>query len=256
MTIPPKTNQELDAMREGGKRLNEILEKVDSFAVAGKTLKEIDTFIHTNILALDGKPSFLGYQNYPAASCLSVNDAVVHGVPTEYELKDTDILGIDVGFYFEGMHTDAAFTKLLGSGTPAQNKLLQTTQEALRSALESAIAGNRVGDIGKTIEEYVQSQGAFGIIRDLAGHGVGRKLQEPPEVLNYRNRSEILLINGMTLAIEPMISMGGWHVYIDSEDNWTVRTDDGSLAAQFETTIIIQDNDPEILVHHPLTRKS
>jgi methionyl aminopeptidase len=254
MTIRPKTAQELDTMRQCGAILNTVLRQTNDFIRVGRTLKEIDSYIHQIITEQGAKPSFLGYRNYPASSCLSLNQAVVHGIPTDYSLKEGDILGIDVGVLYDGYHTDAAFTKPIGKINQETQKLLAVTQESLRVGLEAAVAGNTVGDIGSAIQEYVASQGTFGIIRDLSGHGIGQRLQELPEILNYKNKNAIPLINGMTLAIEPMISLGDWKVEVEP-DEWTIITKDNSFAAHFETTIVIRDNDPEILVDFPLEFK-
>lgn len=251
MTIRPKNPSELDAMREGGAILNEVLELTYHFVHEGQTLKQIDTFIAEQIKKRNAKAAFLGYHDFPASSCLSVNSAVVHGIPDDYVIKNGDILGVDVGVKYQNYFTDAAFTMPVGTVSTQARKLLAVTQEALREALDQAIAGNTVAQIGSGVEDYVKSQGKFGIIRDLAGHGVGEKLQEPPEVLNVKNRNSTPLINRMTLAIEPMISLGTHEVVLD-QDKWTVLTRDGSLAAQFETTVVIRDNDPEILVPFPL----
>ncbi len=254
MNIRPKNKQELESMRAGGAILNQVLRATFEYVEPGKSLKEIDGFIAGLIKKLGAKAAFLGYHDFPASSCLSVNSAVVHGIPNEYVLKGGDILGVDVGVKYEGYFTDAAFTMPIGNVTPQAKQLLAVTQEALRAGIEQATAGNRVSDIGAGVEDYVLSQGKFGIIRDLAGHGVGQKLQELPEVLNVKNRNTTPLINGMTLAIEPMICTGRHSVRLD-DDNWTVLTQDNSLAAQFETTIIVHDNDPEILVPFPLSMR-
>lgn len=255
MTISPKTPNEIEAMREGGARLSRIHEQVYDYVKPGMSLIEIDDYIHQLILDQEAKPSFLGYHGYPAASCLSLNDVVVHGIPDETIIREGDVLGVDIGINFDGLHTDSAVTKAIGQVSREESHLLDVTQEALRIGIEAAKAGNYVEEIGFAIQEYVDSQGKFGIIRDLAGHGVGRKLQEAPQVLNYKNNDRTQLIDGMTLAIEPMISLGDWRVTLDS-DNWTVRTRDRSCAAQFETTIVVRRNDPEILVPFPLTRRA
>lgn len=253
MTLRPKTEHELATMREGGKRLNEVLQYADSLIRPGMTLREIDEKLHTVIKQHGGTPSFLGYLNYPAATCLSLNDAVVHGIPDETVLKTGDVLGIDIGMFYDGYHTDAAFTKPLGKIHHEALQLLAVTQESLRIGIEAASSGNLVSSIGEAIENYIREQSRpYGIIRDLSGHGIGQKLQESPEILNHRNKNTTMLTNGLTIAIEPMITLGGWHVFIDAHDDWTVRTEDGSLAAHFETTIVIHDNDPEVLVSFPL----
>lgn len=247
MHIRPKTSEEIEIMRQGGAILNDILKATYTYVKPGQTLREIDKFIHHLIIQAGAKPSFFGYHGFPASACLSVNSAVVHGIPNDYVLKDGDLLGVDVGVLFEGYHTDSAFTMPIGSVTPEAAKLLAVTQESLKVALEAAVAGNMVQDIGIAIENYVKSQGKYGIIRDLSGHGIGQKLQEAPEILNFKTKNTTPLINGMTLAIEPMISLGTHQVEIDS-DNWTVRTKDNSATAHFESTIVIHENDPIVLV--------
>lgn len=252
MTIRPKTQSEIDAMIEGGRILSLVHESAFRFVKPGQTLKEIDDFIHKQIVSHGAAPSFLNYHGYPAASCLSINDVVVHGIPSDYKLTERDILGIDIGVHYEGYHTDAALTMPLGSMPHATQNLLAVTQAALEEGIAAAVAGNTVADISDAIHTYVESQGNFGIVRDLCGHGVGANLQEEPEIPNYRHRNTTPLVNGMTLAIEPMITLGDWKVTIDKDD-WTVRTKDHSLAAQFETTVVIRDNDPIILVPFTLS---
>lgn len=251
MTVPPKNPEELVLMRRSGAILNDVHKAAYDFAVAGVSLKAIDQYIHQQITKAGGAPSFLHYRGYPASSCLSVNDAVVHGIPTDYVLEEGDILGIDIGVNYEGYHTDAAITKPIGKVPNEVKTFLSVTQEALRRGVEAAIAGNCVSDIGSAVHNYVQSAGKYGIVRELAGHGVGRKLQELPEIMNIRNDNTTPLVNDMTLAIEPMLTTGHWQVEIAS-DKWTVLTKDMSLAAQFETTIIVHGNDPEVLVPFPL----
>ncbi len=251
MNIRPKTEQELDLMRQSGRILNQTHQKVAPFVTEGKSLQEIDHFVAATIRELDGEPAFLGYHDFPASSCLSLNDEVVHGIPSSYVLKPGDILGVDIGVRYQGYYTDAAVTIPIGPLTKEVQTLLQVTHEALKVGIEVALAGNTVGDIGLAIEMYVKSQGKYGIIRDLSGHGIGTDLQEPPEILNYATKNNTLLTNGMTIAIEPMLSLGDWRVTLDS-DNWTIRTKDNSLAAHYETTIIIRDADPEILVPFPV----
>lgn len=251
MTIRQKNQHEIDIMTEGGKRLSTILAQTRAHIKAGQKLEEIDTYIGDIIKQHEAKPSFLGYKGYPANSCLSVNDVIVHGIPGEHILVDGDLLSIDIGINYKGYHTDAAFTIVIGVPSAEQTKLMTVTQRALRVGIDAAVAGNTVSDIGKAIEAYVKEQGEFGIIRDLTGHGIGKNLQEAPEIPNYTTKSKMGLINGMTIAIEPMITLGTWDITID-KDNWTIRSKDRSLAAHFETTIVIQDNDPKVLVNYPL----
>ncbi len=255
MRLSPKSPSELEAMRASGKILNTVLAAASRCIAPNLKLTDLDAEIDRLIRQAHARPSFLGYKNYPASSCLSVNSVVVHGIPDDYRLLQGDIVGVDVGVLFDGYHTDAAFTQGVGAITSDATRLLKVTQAALAVALEAAIAGNKVRDIGDTIEAYVRQQGEYGIIRDLSGHGVGQNLWEQPSIPNYVNSMSAELINGLTLAIEPMISLGDWRVAIDP-DGWTIRTRDGSLAAQFETTIIIDDNSPEILVDWPLQNRT
>jgi methionyl aminopeptidase len=251
MTIRPKTEHELDIMRTAGKKLNEVLKRTNDIICPGKTLHEIDSFIAARINDQDAKPSFKGYNGYPSASCLSLNSVVVHGIPTNYALKEGDLLGVDVGLRWEGYHSDAAFTKPIGQISDEALQLLVTTQKALRSGIDAAVAGNTVGDIGNAIQKHIQSQGHYGIIYELTGHGIGSNLQESPEIPNYANKDTTPLVNGMTLAIEPMVSLGSGKVQI-LDDKWSVETIDKSLSAHFESTIIICDAEAEILVDFPL----
>ncbi len=255
MHYRPKTDAELNIMREGGKILNAVHEATFAFIRPGKSLKEIDAFIRQEIESHGAAPSFLGYHGFPASSCLSLNDVVVHGIPNDYVLKDSDVLGVDIGVLHEGYHTDSAFTKAFAPVKPEVAELLAVTQGALEEGIGAAIAGNTVGDISMAIEAYILSHDDYGIIRDLCGHGIGQKLQDTPEIPNYAHSDNSPLINGMTLAIEPMVSLGTWKVTVDA-DEWTVRTKDNSISAHFETTIAIRDNDPEILVQFPLTKQA
>ncbi len=252
MHYRPKTDAELNTMREGGKILNAVHEATFAFMRPGKSLKEIDAFVRAEIESHDAIPSFLGYHGFPASSCLSLNDVVVHGIPSDYVLKDGDVLGVDIGVLYDGYHTDSAFTKAFSPVKPEVAELLAVTQGALEEGISAAIAGNTVADISMAIESYIQEHGEYGIIRDLCGHGIGQKLQDTPEIPNYAHGDDSLLLNGMTLAIEPMVSLGTWKVTVDADD-WTVRTKDNSIAAHFETTIAIRDNDPEIFVNFPLS---
>lgn len=252
MHLRPKTSSELDRMRQSGEILDYVLREAVSHVRPGVTLSELDRIIHDAIIGREATPSFLGYRGYPASSCLSINDVVVHGIPSSDVIKEGDAVGIDVGVCYEGYHTDAAVTIPCGNVTPGVRRLLQTTQQALRDGIAAAIRGNTVGDIGYAVETSVNEQGTYGIVDALSGHGVGQKLQEPPEVMNIATNDTTPLENNLTLAIEPMITLGGPEVYFDA-DGWAVRTRDRSVAAQFESTIIVRDNDPEILVPFPLS---
>jgi methionyl aminopeptidase len=251
MHLRTKNDQELDTMRRGGIILDSVLREAVRLVSPGVTTRELDQHIHALIIGKGGAPSFLGYRNYPASSCISVNEVIVHGIPGDYVIKDGDIVGIDVGVHFEGYHTDAAVTIPCGRISEDANQLLIVTQQALKQGVEAAIAGNTVNDIGEAVEQFVASNGEFGIVDALSGHGVGKNLQEAPEIMNIATGDTTPLQNGLTLAIEPMITKGT-HEVVFERDGWTVRTKDRSLSAQFETTIIVRDNDPEILVPFPL----
>lgn len=252
MTIRPKSESELDIMREAGRKLSQVLRQSDQFISPGTSLNEIDSFIDSLIVKLGAKPSFKGYKGYPASSCLSVNAVVVHGIPTKYVLKEGDCIGIDVGLEWEGYHTDSAFTKPVGQVDSDIQTLIKITQMSLRIGIAASVAGNTVGDIGSAIEQYITTQGHYGIIRDLTGHGIGASLQEMPEIPNYANNDATVLVNGMTLAIEPMVSLGSFKVH-SLPDHWSVETIDHSPTAHFESTIVVHDADPEILVDFPLS---
>lgn len=251
MTIRPKNSTELDTMRAGGKILNQVLIDTYRFAKAGLSLKDLDKYVHHQIIRAGAKAAFLGYHGFPGSSCLSPNDVVVHGIPNSYVLKDGDILSVDIGVLYEGYYTDAAFTMGIGPISKDAKRLLDVTQASLREGIDAAINGNTISSIGDAVESYVKKQGKFGIVKDLSGHGIGQKLQEQPEILNIRNKNNTPIINNVTLAIEPMITLGTHQVTVD-DDDWTVRTKDGSLSAHFETTVAVLDNDPEVLVDFPL----
>lgn len=252
MRLRPKTPQELDKMRQGGIILDTVLREAVPHVRPGITLKEIDRIIHDAIIRHEATPSFLGYRGYPASSCLSINDVVVHGIPSDYALNSGDVVGIDVGVCYEGYHTDAAVTIPCGRISPEALNVLKATQQALRDGIAASIRGNTVGDIGQAVESSIREQGDYGIVDALSGHGVGQNLQEAPEVMNIATGDPTLLENGITLAIEPMITLGGAEVYF-ADDGWAVHTRDRSIAAQFESTIVVRDNDPEILVPFPLS---
>lgn len=214
---------------------------------AGMSTKELDKVIHNFITAHGAKPSFLGYSGYPASACISVNDTVIHGIPSAHEkLKDGDIVSVDVGAYIDGFHGDSAYTFKVGEVDHKTQALLDATEESLYMAISMAKPGVRIGDLSAAIQEYNESRG-FGVVREYVGHGVGRELHEEPEVPNFgRSGHGVRLIPGMVIAIEPMITLGKPSVKILS-DGWTVKTRDASLAAHFEHTIAITSDGAIIL---------
>jgi methionyl aminopeptidase len=185
-----------------------------------------------------GKPSFLGYNSFPGSLCISVNEVVVHGIPGNYTLKDGDIISVDCGVYKDGFHADSAYTYPIGNISDPVKALLKATKESLYVGIEAAKAGNRTGDVGCAIQTYVEERG-YSVVRELVGHGVGRKLHESPEVPNYGKRGKgVLLQEGVVIAIEPMINLGKKNV-VQERDNWTIRTTDRKPSAHYEHTVAI-----------------
>ncbi len=248
-----KTPEEIEIMREGGKRLAEVLNKVKAKVRPGISTKELDDYAFRLVKEMGDRPAFLNYQAdgagrpYPASLCVSVEDEVVHGIPkTGRILKEGDIVSLDFGIVHRGLFTDSAITVPVGSISPAKEKLLRATEEALYVGIDAARGGKKVGDIGYAIESFVKTY-KYGIVDILSGHGVGRELHEDPYVPNFgRKGTGELLKPGQTLAIEPMLNMGVKEVIFD-DDGWTFRTADGKPSAHFEHTILITDGDPEIL---------
>ncbi|MBI2674738.1 MAG: type I methionyl aminopeptidase [Candidatus Yanofskybacteria bacterium] len=251
-----KTEKEIETMKEGGKVLAEILKKLAESVKPGITTNDLEKLARELVLSFGVKPSFLGYDGYPAALCTSVNDEIVHGVPSDRVLKDGDVLKLDMGVLHKGFHTDSAITVIVGNveGAPPQAvKLINVTKEVLKIGISKARIGNTLGDIGSAIQEYVESSG-LNVVRDLVGHGIGRELHEPPQVLNYLPRPQRRgghyegeeLKAGMVIAIEPMVVAGDWKIK-NSKDGFGFVTKDGGLAAHFEHTVAITGKGPIIL---------
>lgn len=241
-----KTPDEIAAMREGGHMLAQVLQYLASQLAVGMSTDDLDQMAAAELKRLGGKPAFLGHEGFPKSICISVNDEVVHGIPGKRILEVGDVVGLDFGVRHEGLVTDSAITVALGDVNAAAQRLLRTTEAALMIGIDQAVAGNRVGDISAAIERHL-AQAGLGIIRELAGHGVGKDLWEEPQIPNYgRAGTGPVLKAGMTVAIEPMATLGGPGIKL-RRDKWTIATRDGSLAAQFEHTIAISDGPPEIL---------
>ena len=241
-----KTEKQIEAMRESGKILRDVLLKVQDFIKPGVTTKEIDKFAHRYIVSRGAKPSCLGYMGYPASVCTSVNEEVVHGIPSDYVLQDGDIIGVDLCVLYKGMHTDAARTFCVGNVSEEKKKLVEATKQSFFEGIKHLKAGSRVGDIGEAVQRYAEGLG-YGVVRDLQGHGVGCKIHEDPGIPNYGKKGTgEFLKEGMTIAVEPMLTMGTYEVYV-CEDGWTVCTDDGEPSAHYENTILITENGVEIL---------
>ena len=241
-----KTEKELELMRVAC-RITALARKAAADAVApGVTTDEIDRVVRKTIEDAGAKPSFLGYGGFPGSACISVNDVVIHGIPSPLKLKEGDIVSVDVGAYVDGFHGDCAATYPCGEVSPEAMKLIQVTQQSFWEGIKMARKGMRVSDIGHAVQTYVESFG-FSVVRDFVGHGVGAKLHEAPEVRNFGPAGHgPRLLPGMTLAVEPMVCAGDWQVKVLA-DKWTTVTLDGSLAAHYENTILITDGEPEIL---------
>jgi len=242
-----KTREEIELMREGGKIAASVLSKIEEIAKAGMTTLELNQIADDMIMTAGAQASFKGFKGYPAATCISINDEVVHGIPSQDRvLKDGDIVGVDVGVYYKGYHTDTAITIGIGRIDEKAQKLINVTKQSLFNGLAKIKAGVYLGDAQNIIGTTIESAG-FGVIRDLTGHGVGKELQEAPAIPNYGQKGKgLFLEEGMTLAIEPMTAMGDWRVAM-CDDGWTVVTVDGSLSAHFEHTIVVTKNGCEIL---------
>jgi len=248
MPISVKTDEELDLMRQAGYMLAQVHEKLHEVLRPGMSTLEIDQIGEEEIRRLGGIPNCKGYEGYPASVCISVNDEVVHGIPkAETILKEGDIVSLDTGLTYKGFNSDAARTWGIGHISSEAEKLIEVTKQSFFEGIKYAKAGNHLYDISRAIDKYVTSYG-YGIVRELTGHGIGRSLHEEPLIPNYRKLTRgVLLKPGMTLCIEPMLTMGKRQVAI-LDDDWTIVTADGSISAHYENTIAITPNgEPEIL---------
>lgn len=247
MSVSIKSAREIALMRESGKILAEVHERLGEEIKPGISTYEIDQIGEKMIRSYGCIPSFLDYNGYPASICVSVNDEVVHGIPNKKRiLKEGDIVSLDAGVIWKGYHSDAARTHGVGKISKEAQDLIDATKQSFYEGIKMAKNGNHVHDISKAVDNYISSFG-YGIVRDLVGHGVGSNLHEDPQIPNFAQRRRgIRLRPGMTLAVEPMINMGGWQVEW-LEDDWTVVTKDGSLSAHYENTILVTDGEPEIL---------
>ena len=241
-----KNNKEIDLMRSAGKIVAERLLLVEEKVRPGITTAEIDRIAEEFITKHGAKPSFKGLYGFPASLCISVNEQVVHGIPGGYVLKDGDIISVDCGAHINGFHGDAARTFGVGNISEEAKKLINVTRESFFRGIEYAKGGNRLTDISHGIQSYVEASG-FSVVRDFVGHGIGRVVHEDPEVPNYGQPGRgPKLVEGMALAIEPMVNVGSYKVKT-LKDNWTVVTSDRSLSAHYENTIVILPDGPEIL---------
>lgn len=241
-----KSKREIEKMRASGKLVASILSKVREMVVPGVSLLELDQMAEQMTLEGGAKPAFKGYMGYRHTLCLSVNEQVVHGVPSNRRLKEGEIVGVDFGLVLDGYFGDSAITLPVGKVSSSAMQLMKATHDALYAAVEASRAGNSLKDVAAAVERTVKPHG-YGIVRDFVGHGIGQKLHEEPQVPNYvGGASNLKLKAGMTIAIEPMINEGNPAVRMLG-DRWTVVTEDGGLSAHFEHTILITEGEPEIL---------
>lgn len=248
MAVTVKSARELAYMRDAGKMLAEVHEKLGEFIKPGITTLEIDTLGEKLIRSYGCTPNFLNYNGYPASICVSVNDEVIHGIPSKDKvLMEGDIVSLDAGLIYNGYHSDAARTHAVGEISEEAKLLIERTKQSFFEGIKMAVAGNHLYDISNQIDAYI-SQFGYGIVTDFVGHGIGKKLHEDPQIPNFAQKKKgIKLCAGMTLAIEPMINIGRSDVeWMD--DDWTIVTEDGSYSAHYENTIAITpDGAPEIL---------
>ena len=242
-----KSKREIAIMKEAGRIVELAHIAVQEAIKPGVSTYELDKIAYEAIISQGAIPSFLNYHGYPASVCVSVNDEVVHGIPNKHRiLQDGDIVSLDAGLIYKGYHSDAARTHAVGTISKEAQQLIDVTRQSFFEGIKYAKAGNRLHDISNAIAAYAESFG-YGVVRDLVGHGIGTELHEDPQIPNFKQlRRGMKLMPGMTLAIEPMINAGTWEVcWLD--DEWTVVSEDGSLSAHYENTVLITDGEPEIL---------
>lgn len=241
-----KSQDEIEKIARACKIVAEVLRDLRYFVEPGITTKDIEIFVDKTLAEKNAIAAFRGYRNYPSSVCTSVNDQVVHGIPSNLRLREGDILSIDLGVYLEGFYGDGAITLPVGKISPSAERLLRVTEDALYIGIEKARPGNRVSDISSAIQRYVESHG-YSVVRSFVGHGIGRSLHEEPQVPNYGSPGQgPRLREGMTLAIEPMVNEGTYDIKI-LDDGWTAVTADGKLSAHYEHTVAITENGARIL---------
>lgn len=237
--LDKKTPQEIKILKKGGHILNNILDRLTTEVKPGTSGHQLDKLAEQWIREAGGQPSFLNYHGFPASLCVSVNQTVVHGIPTDRSFKEGDIVGLDIGMVYQGLYTDMAVTVPVGQISPPAQQLLEVTRQALLIGLAQVGPDKYVNDIGRAIEKYIKPYG-YGIVRDLAGHGVGRQVHEDPLVLNFdTGQKSSQMFPGLVIAIEPMIIMGGDDRIKVSANGWDVQAYDGSLTAHFEHTVAV-----------------
>lgn len=241
-----KTREEIEILRENALMVSKTLAHVGKLVEPGITTRELDAVAEKYIRSLGAEPGFLGYEGFPATLCLSVNEVVVHGFPSDYRLREGDILSVDCGTKYRGFYGDSAYTFPVGKVDEETRKLLDTTKASLYEGIAKAVAGGRIGDIGNAVQSYCESRG-FSVVREMVGHGLGRNMHESPEVPNYgRQGHGVKLREGMVICIEPMINAGKKEVYLD-DNGWGVITADHKKSAHFELTVAIRKGEPDVL---------
>lgn len=248
--IPVKAHWEVPLMRTAGRLLAEAIAEVRAHVAIGVTPRQLDQLFEQAIAARGARSAFKGYNTgngpFPATICASRNEQVVHGIPDDRPLCDGDLISLDFGLEYGGYFADSAFSMGVGTVSPKVQRLLDITEKSLYKAISLAVPGARIGDLGYSVQSLCESEG-FGVVRDLVGHGIGRRMHEPPSVPNFGKRGTgVPLKSGVCLAIEPMITMGDYRTRT-LKDGWTIVTSDGSFAAHFEHTVLITENGPEIL---------
>ena len=244
--VKPKTEEEIALLRENALIVSKTLAEVGKRVAPGVTTKELNKVAEDFIRDHGAIPSFLGFEGFPAALCMSVNDVVVHGFPSDYVLKEGDIVSVDCGTLYKGYNGDSAYTFPVGEVDAETRKLLDVTKASLYKGIEAAVAGNRVGDIGYAVQSYAESFG-FSVVRELEGHGLGKEMHEQPGVPNYGHKGKgTKLVDGMVLCIEPMINAGGRGVYL-ARNGWAVHTSDHRKSAHYELTVVVRKGQAEQL---------
>lgn len=244
-----KTSEEVEKIKQSADILGRAHGEIAKHVKKGVKTSFLDKIAEEFIRDHGAVPSFKGYNGFPSSLCISVNEVVVHGFPSEYELKDGDIISVDCGVFHQGFHSDSAYTYPIGEVPPSVLALLTATKDSLYLGIEQAVFGNRIGDIGHAIQKFVEAKG-YTVVRELVGHGLGRKLHEAPEVPNYGKKgSGPLLKQGMVIAIEPMINLGTRNI-VQEKDGWTIRTADRKPSAHYEHTIAIFEDRTEVLTTH------